>query len=227
VIGPAATGSAGLERRARGEGTERHVILRTEAAELRSLPYDLLQAGQPCTLTTGDLFPNLRYAVVAALERSDFDALYHAQRRHHPGTLGEHDTKNFVLRHAFDIAPALMQEPADLLRVLLRRHYRKRRIPAMLAAHLVQLLRQHGQFPDWPLEHIVPDRAAFFGFLQQCWPRFLKRWLQQHQQPDMAGAASELSSARLTTAISKLSGCDYSTRALAPCAFCRWHSAAR
>jgi hypothetical protein len=181
-----------------GEGTERNVVLRTEAAALRSLPYDLLQAGQPCTFTIGDLFPNLSYPVVAALERSDFDALYRAQRRHRPGTLGENDTKDFVLRHVFDIAPELMKEPADLLRVLLRRHYRKRRVPAMLDAHLVQLLRQHGQFQDWPLERIVPDREAFFSFLQQRWPRFVKRWLQQHQQPDMAGAAEELAAEPVT-----------------------------
>jgi hypothetical protein len=177
-----------------GEGTERNVILRTEAAELRSLPYDLLQAGQQHTFTLGDLFPKLSYPVVAALDRSDFDALYRAQRRHHPGTLGENDTKDFVLRHVFDIAPELIKEPADLLRVLLRRHYRKRRVPAMLDAHLVQLLQRHGQFQDWPLERIVPDREAFLSFLQQRWPRFLKRWLQQHQQPDMAGAAAELAS---------------------------------
>src|SRR5437016_6966232 len=177
-----------------GECTERSVILRTEAAELRSLPYDLWQAGQQYTFTIGDLFPNLSYPVVAALDRSDFDALYRAQRRHHPGTLGDNDTKDFVLRHVFDIAPELIKEPADLLRVLLRRHYRKRRVPAMLDAHLVQLLRQHGQFQDWPLERIVPDWEAFFSFLQQLWPHFLKRWLQQHQQASVADAASELAS---------------------------------
>jgi hypothetical protein len=91
-----------------------------------------------------------------------------------------------------------MKEPADLLRVLLRRHYRKRRIPAMLDAHLVQFLQQHGQFQGWPLEHIVPDREAFFSFLQQRWPRFLKRWLQPHPQPDMAGAAAELAAEPVT-----------------------------
>jgi hypothetical protein len=142
--------------------------------------------------TPGDLFPNLSYAVVAALERSDFDALYRAQQRHHPGTLRDNDTKDFVLRHVFNIAPELIKEPADLLRVLLRRHYRKRRVPAMLDANLVQLLRQHGQFQDWPLERIVPDWEVFLSFLQQRWPHFLKRWVQQHQQPDMAGAAEEL-----------------------------------
>jgi hypothetical protein len=71
-----------------GVCTEHSVVLRTEAVALRSLPYDLLQAGQPCTLTIADLFPNLSYPIVAALERSDFDALYRAQRRHHPGPLG-------------------------------------------------------------------------------------------------------------------------------------------
>jgi hypothetical protein len=150
-----------------------------------------LQAGQQCTFTIGDLFPNLSYPVVAALDRSNFDTLYRAQRRHHPGTLGENDTKDFVLRHVFDIAPELVKGPADLLRLLLRRHYCKRRVPAMLDAHLVQLLRQHGQFQDWPLERIVLDREAFFSFLQQRWPRFVKRCLQQHQQPDMTGAAAE------------------------------------
>src|SRR2546429_2692100 len=64
----------------------------------------------------------------------------------------------------------------------------------MLDAHLVQVLRQHGQFQDWPLERIVPDWEAFFSFLQQLWPHFLKRWLQQHQQASVADAASELAS---------------------------------
>jgi hypothetical protein len=71
-----------------GEGTEHSVVLRTEAAALHSLPHDLLQASQPCTLTIGDLLPNLSCPIVAALARSDFDALYRAQRRHHPGTPG-------------------------------------------------------------------------------------------------------------------------------------------
>jgi hypothetical protein len=48
----------------------------------------------------------------------------------------------------------------------------------------------------------VPDREAFFSFLQQRWPRFLKRWFQQRQRPDMAGAASELASEQAVVYVS-------------------------
>lgn len=149
-----------------GEATEQNVILRTETADLRSLPYDLLQAGRHLRFTLGDLFPNLSYAVITALNRSDFDALYHAQQQHHPGRLGANATKDFVLRRVFEVAPELIMEPSDLLRVLLRRHYRGQHLPATLDERVIQLLRQYGRFQEWPLERIVQDREAFFNFLQ-------------------------------------------------------------
>src|SRR5712691_5477355 len=114
------------------EATAQGLILRTEAEDLRSLPYDLLQAGRHLTFTLGDLFPNLSSLVVAALHRSDFDALFHAQHQHHPGQLGDNATRDFVLRHVFGVAPELIKEPGDLLRVLLRRHYRGQSVPAIL-----------------------------------------------------------------------------------------------
>ena len=123
----------------------------------------------------GDIFPNLSYPVVTALDRGDLDALYDAQRRHAPGQLGDNATKEFVLRHVFEIAPELIKQPTDLLRVLLRRHYRAQRIPGVLDERFIQLLRHNNTFDDWPLETIVPDRDAFFAFLQERWPVFLDR----------------------------------------------------
>src|SRR5690242_1113903 len=67
------------------EATAQGLILRTEAADLHSLPYDLLQAGRHLTFTLGELYPNLSAPVVAELERGDFDALFRAQQQHHPG----------------------------------------------------------------------------------------------------------------------------------------------
>jgi HAD superfamily hydrolase (TIGR01509 family) len=46
--------------------------------------------------------------------------------------LGDNATKEFVLRHVFEIAPELVKKPPDLLRALLRRHYRGQRIPKAL-----------------------------------------------------------------------------------------------
>ncbi|HOV87753.1 MAG TPA: BREX-3 system phosphatase PglZ [Syntrophobacteraceae bacterium] len=157
----------------RGEKTDLVVVLRSPSSDLDALPYDLLQAGRKLSFNLGDLFPNLSYPVVAALDRADLDALFDAQTKHAPGQLGDNATKEFVLRHVFEIAPELIKQPSDLLRVLLRRHYRGQRIPAILDERFIQVLRQNGLFEDWPLETIIPDAQAFFAFLQERWPVFL------------------------------------------------------
>ena len=159
----------------RGEPSDLVVVLRSPASDLTRLPYDLLQASRRLSFNLGDIFPNLSYRVVAALDRGDLDALYEAQKRYAPGMLGDNATKDFVLRHVFGIAPELVKQPSDLLGVLLRRHYCGQRIPADLDARFVQVLRQTDAFDEWPLETLVSDREAFFAFLQERWPIFLDR----------------------------------------------------
>ncbi len=149
------------------------VVLRGEATELDSLPYDLLRTGRKLSFGLANLFPELSYPVVAALNRSDLDALYEAQSIHAPDRLGENATRDFVLQHVFGIVPALVKTPSDLLRVLLRRHYKEWDVPETLDQRLVDLLRRSRRFEDWPLGEIVPSRVAFLSFLQERWPIFL------------------------------------------------------
>lgn len=158
-----------------GEATELVVVLRSVFSDLASLPFDLLQAGRRLAFSLGDLFPRLCTWVVAALDRGDLDRLWNAQLNSSPGELGENATKDFVLRHVFEVAPELIREPSQLLAVLLRRHYRAIQVPALFDERLVVLLRQTGRFAAWPLEQIVADRAAFFRFLQERWPVFVGR----------------------------------------------------
>ena len=58
---------------------------------------------------------------------------------------------------------------------LLRRHYRRQVVPCTLDERLVHVLRKNTTFDAWPLETIVPNREAFFSFLQERWPLFLNR----------------------------------------------------
>ncbi len=162
-----------------GEQTDLVVVLQSAVSDLSCLPYDLLQAGRKLSFNLGEIFPNLSYPVVAALDRGDLDALYEAQKRHTPEVSGDNATKEFLLRHVFGIAPELIRKPSDLLRVLLRRHYRRQRVPTLLDERFIQILRQQGDFNDWPLETIIPDREAFFTFLQERWPIFLTRTATQ------------------------------------------------
>jgi len=143
--------------------------------ELDRLPYDLIESARRLYFSLGELFPNLSYPVIAALDRGYFDALYRAQSQYNPGQLGDDATKDFVLRHVFEIAPELIKKPSDLLRVLLRRHHRGQQIPAKLDERFVDILRQQGVFHEWPLDAIIPDREAFLQFLQKHWRVFLKQ----------------------------------------------------
>jgi len=170
--------------------TDKHtnLIVRTETQSLSSLPYDLLQAGRKLHFSLGNLFPNLSYPVIASLDISNLDALYQAQQQNNPGTLGDNATKEFVLRHVFEIAPELIKQPANLLRTLLRRHFRKQGVPPCLDERFIEVLQQNGQFNNWPLDKIVPDRNAFFAFLQERWPVFLDKLAGKKQKTVQSNA---------------------------------------
>ncbi|OHE17382.1 MAG: alkaline phosphatase [Syntrophobacterales bacterium GWC2_56_13] len=165
----------------RGEQTDLVVVLRSQSIDLGGLPYDLFQAGRKLSFNLGDIFPNLSYPVMASLDRSDLDALFEAQNKHAPGRLGDNATKEFILRHVFAVAPELIKQPTDLLRVLLLRHHHGWRVPSLLDERFIQLLRQSCVFEDWPLEALVADREAFFTFLQERWPIFLNRFVRDPQ----------------------------------------------
>jgi len=165
-----------------GEDSETEIVLRYASGDLAGLPYDLLQSGRTLAFNLGDMFPNLSYGAVASLDRGYLDDLYRAQAKHCPVALGDNATKDFILYHVFGIAPEVIDQPSDLLRILLRRHYKGQRIPSLLEERFVQVLKQEKRFEDWPLEEIIPNREAFFAFLSERWPSFLDRLSAIHPQ---------------------------------------------
>ncbi len=154
-------------------GNNAELLLRFDHDDLATAPYDLLQAGRPLRFGLSELFPDLSYAVLAGLHTADLNAVDHAEWGRKPKALGENATMDFVLRHVFDIRATETMSPADLLHILLRRHYRGSRLPRLLDERLVAVLRRNEAFASWPLETIVPKRGAFFAFLQERWPVFL------------------------------------------------------
>ncbi|MDD5509681.1 MAG: BREX-3 system phosphatase PglZ [Dehalococcoidales bacterium] len=157
----------------RGENTDSSVVVHFKTREPNLIPFDLMHGTRLFSTSLVDVFPNLSYPIVAALELSDFDALSKAQEQLRPVRLGDNATKDFILRHVFGIAPESVGTSADLLRLLLRRHYRNQCLNAILDQRLIQVLRQNDKFSEWPLEEIVSDRYAFLSFLQERWPIFL------------------------------------------------------
>ena len=151
------------------------VLARWPSADLEHAPFDLIREGSKVTFGLSKVFPDLSYSVVTSLEPADLEKLYAAQESYPPGRVGETKTKEYVLRHVFEIAVELLKEPSDLFQVLLKRHYSGQHIPSVFDDHLISRLRRNPAFNEWPLELIIPNRDAFFAFVQERWPVFLDR----------------------------------------------------
>jgi len=157
----------------RDKNTDSSVVVHFKTREPNLIPFDLMHGTRLFSISLADVFPNLSYPIVATLELGDIDALWQAQEEKRPAKLGDSATKDFILHHVFGIDLESIKTPTDLLRLLLRRHYRNQCLPAMLDTRLIQVLRQSDIFREWPLEQIIPDRQAFLSFLQERWPIFL------------------------------------------------------
>jgi len=149
------------------------VISRFPSDSLDTLPYDLIQIGHRLSFSLGELFPKLSYPIVAELDRRHLDTLFNAQKRYITRKLSENETIDFILLNVFEIAPTIIKQPSNLLKVLLQRHYKGIKFPAVMDERLIKLLHQKSAFRDWPLESIIPDAQEFFSFLQERWPVFL------------------------------------------------------
>ncbi len=174
----------------KGNQVELVVVVHSGFSDFQQLPFDVFDSSHHLSFGLAELFPNLNYSVIASLENEDLDAVYKAQEEYAPKNLGRNGTIEFLLRHVFQVAPELISSSSDLLRMLLRRHYKEQRIPAMLDKRLIQLLQKQELFSDWPLKLIVPDSIAFFTFLQERWPVFLENWFKQQSGNDLVNEKS-------------------------------------
>jgi PglZ domain len=156
-----------------GEHIDLIVLVCDSASSLVELPFDVLAKARKLSFSLAEVFPHFSYPVLRALEPQYFELLYDAQRRFNPGVLGENATKDFILRHVFEIAAELINSDADILRMLLRRHYRLQSISPVFVERLVQVLYLDGRFAGWPLLELLTDRSLFYAFLQERWPVFL------------------------------------------------------
>lgn len=163
----------------RGEPTRLVVVLRTNGAEVEQLPYDLLQEARRerrvLRFNVAELFPALVPSVVRSVDRRWFDAIHAATVQHRPSALGERQTRDFLLRHVFEVTPEHIKTPEQLLRYLLQRHHRGIVAPESIDSYFIERLVQTDRWGDWPLSTIVPNRETFFAFLQERWPRFLAK----------------------------------------------------
>jgi hypothetical protein len=151
------------------------VAMPPDALDFDLLPSDVLGGARQLSFHLKEIFPKLSYTVVSKLDKMYFDDLFTAHEKHAHQAMGEALTKEFVLKHVFGTVPEVISSASDLLRLLLQRHYRQMDVPRLLDEHLISILRANPIFARWPLAAIVPNRAAFWQFLQERWPLFVEK----------------------------------------------------
>lgn len=165
----------------KGERVELVVIAGNESS-FEKLSYDLRRQGRVLRYSLGDFFPEFSYAVISQLEPPELDKLYQVRQSARPTrNLSQNNTRDYLLQNVFQIHLDQLNTPAELLRLLLQRHYTGRKLPALLDNYLIEALSRKPVFRDWPLKQILPDRAAFLAFLQGQWPDFIERWMAGKQ----------------------------------------------
>jgi len=158
-----------------GQEAELVIVFKPGELEFETLPADALAGAHRLSFSVKDIFPRLSYDVVTHLETVYYDALHRAQQQNASSPLDDDQTLGFILRHVFQIEPAVIKTLPDLLKMLCERHYRKLSIPRLLDEHLISALRKNPDFCYWPLETIVPNPAAFWEFLNERWPIFVRQ----------------------------------------------------
>ncbi len=153
---------------------ERRVLVRLSTPDLARLPFDVLQRAECFSISLAELFPHFPVGVVAALSPEHRELLFQSIRGKRLSPMGERAAKAFILKQVFGIVPEVIKTDVDLLSLLLQRHYRGEQLPAPFDAFLIESLRSRKQFENLPLHAIIPSREAFFEFLQERWPAFLK-----------------------------------------------------
>lgn len=161
-------------RRHWANGNDRSgLIVWTGAQDVSEFPYDILSVGTTVSLRLSDVFADLHVPAVRKLDPTDWDSLLQAIEEYKPGDLNAAETKAFILRHVYGVDEATIDDPAELLHLLLRRHYSERHVPDVIDEHLIDRLAEKSAFEDWPLDQIVPNAADFYAFLQERWPFYL------------------------------------------------------
>jgi len=154
----------------------REVIVLLEAGQKRfdDLPYDILKTGHKVTLSISEVFDKLSYPVLEKVGIEYFDKLYSSYVNYCKEKLSDNQTKDFILRHIFEISPEIIKNDTDLIKILLRNHYKKESFPDVIEDRLVELLKNNLKLKEEELKKLISNRDYFFSFLQERWPYYLK-----------------------------------------------------
>ncbi len=160
----------------RGEdGPAKALVLHLRGSRTSDLPWDYLRQARQVSLSLANLFPKLSYPVVRQIGAEHLEALFDAQAKHAVQSLGESETKEFVLTHIFQINPHVILRAKVLWYELLWLHYRDAVLPMVLAEHVAHVLSDQIAFKALPLRELFSSKGTLLRMVQEAWYRHLSQ----------------------------------------------------
>ena len=163
------------ERIDRGVEIDLMILVQSTELEQHSIPFDVSVKCKKVSIQGSDVLHQLSPTVVSELGAQYYDEIEEAISQHQPPQLGEKDTREFILKHVFDVDVKTINDIDKLLRFLVQYHYRGKKLPSVLEEYLLDFLNGKPLWQDWSLDILVQSDSAFYAFLQERWPAFLER----------------------------------------------------
>lgn len=160
------------------DGSAKSLVLQLRGSDVNALPWDYIRDGRKIRLGLADLFPKLSYSVILQIDSEHHEALFTAHNEHASQSLGDSDTKEFVLTHIFEISSHVLKRAraVDFWREVLRLHYRGSGLPDLLAHHVAAILKDNAALGDLPFAELLSTKSYMVHVVQEAWAGFLSQY---------------------------------------------------
>lgn len=137
------------------------------------IPCDIQVESSEINFHLSEFFQDIDLSAIRLLPASLLQSAMDALKLYTPGKLNLQSSLDFLLRHIYRIAPETIQTNTDLVRLLIRKHYVGIEMPTQIEERLIRLLSLSPKFKCWDFNALIPNKSAFFDFLQQQWEMYL------------------------------------------------------
>lgn len=141
-------------------------------ADDQVVPFDIQQQSKSVSFNLADICPELDANALRQIPPSSLQFVLDAIALYRPGKLSPQASTDFILRHVYKIAPEVIQNHVDVVRLLIRKHYIGIEMPVYFEQRLVTLLSLNPALKDWNFAALIPSKMLFFAFLQAQWELF-------------------------------------------------------
>ena len=156
------------------------LLLRSSEVSTQVFPHDWLSQAQTVSLRLADLCPHLSYPVLRRLPRSYLPALVAPMKRLRR-SLGDQETRRFVLKYALEFTPEAIVSMAGLIHHFILLYVRHPSIPQELLDTAASDLLWLADSAD-----VFAGKVPFFMYLQREWERYVQSEASSIPFEDMA-----------------------------------------